>query len=154
MNASPKDTLGITITRTARLWRTKLDERLAHLGLTQAKWLVLIHIHRTGGEMSQKDIAQSVGVEGPTMVRVLDGLERIDLVRRVGHEGDRRVKFVRLTDKAGDVIEEIMRIGAGLRAEALTGLSDEDLVFLDQVMGTIFRNLEALAAKDSRLMRT
>lgn len=90
MSASTRDLVGIIINRTSRTWRTKLDERLSHLGLTQARWLVLMHLSRMNGKALQKDLAVSVGVEGPTLVRVLDGLERMGLVERVGVEGDRR----------------------------------------------------------------
>ena len=40
MSASTRELVGITISRTARMWRNKLDERLSPLGLTQARWLL------------------------------------------------------------------------------------------------------------------
>ena len=85
MSTSIREHVGITISRTARTWRTKLDERLSLLGLTQARWLVLMHLSRMGGESLQKELAFVVGVEGPTLVRVLDGLERIGLVQRLDY---------------------------------------------------------------------
>ena len=127
MSTSIREHVGITISRTARTWRTKLDERLSPLGLTQARWLVLMHLSRMGGESLQKELAFVVGVEGPTLVRVLDGLERIGLVQRLGVEGDKRARLIRLTPKADSVISDIMRIGIKLRGEALAGISDEDL---------------------------
>ena len=147
MSASPRDTVGMIINRVGRLWRTRLDERLVPLGLTQARWLVLVHLSRMNDEASQKELAQSLGVEGPTMVRVLDGLERMELVERVGRKGDRRVKVVRLTPKAQGVLEEIMRIGSGLRGEALTGLSDEELAEFSRVLEIILNNLSVMTAR-------
>lgn len=147
MSASPRDTVGMTINRVGRLWRTRLDERLVPLGLTQARWLVLVHLSRMNDEASQKELALSIGVEGPTMVRVLDGLERMELVERVGHKEDRRVKMVRLTPKAQGVLEDIMRIGSGLRGEALTGLSDEELAEFSRVLEIILNNLSAMTAR-------
>ena len=67
MSASTRDLVGIIINRTSRTWRTKLDERLSHLGLTQARWLVLMHLSRMNGKALQKDLAVSVGVEGPPL---------------------------------------------------------------------------------------
>lgn len=147
MNGTVKDTVGMILSRTARMWRTRLDERLSPLGLTQARWLVLMHLSRMGGEAPQKELAFSVGVEGPTLVRVLDGLERMEFVQRVGVEGDRRARCVRLTSKADSVISDIMRIGAGLRAEALAGISDVDLNNFFRVLETILGNLCAAAAR-------
>ena len=143
MSASTREIVGMTIARTARMWRNKLDERLSPLGLTQARWLVLMHLSRMGGEAPQKELAISVGVEGPTLVRVLDGLERLGLVQRVGVEGDRRARRVCLTPKADGVITDIMRIGANLRAEALLGITDAELDLFYRVLETIIANLVA-----------
>ena len=143
MSTSIREHVGITISRTARTWRTKLDERLSPLGLTQARWLVLIHLSRMGGESLQKELAFIVGVEGPTLVRVLDGLERIGLVQRLGVEGDKRARLIRLTPKADSVISDIMRIGIKLRGEALAGISDQDLESFFRVLETILANLVA-----------
>ena len=139
MSASTRDLVGIIINRTSRTWRTKLDERLSHLGLTQARWLVLMAL--------QKDLAVSVGVEGPTLVRVLDGLERMGLVERVGVEGDRRARRICLTPKADNVITDILNIGNQLRTEALTGIADADLEVFYSVMEVILANLLSASAK-------
>ena len=143
MSTSVREHVGITISRTARTWRTKLDERLSPLGLTQARWLVLMHLSRMGGESLQKELAFIVGVEGPTLVRVLDGLERLGLVQRLGVEGDKRARLIRLTPKADSVISDIMRIGIKLRGEALAGISDEDLESFFRVLEAILANLAA-----------
>lgn len=143
MSTSVREHVGITISRTARTWRTKLDERLSPLGLTQARWLVLMHLSRMGGESLQKELAFIVGVEGPTLVRVLDGLERLGLVQRLGVEGDKRARLIRLTSKADSVINDIMRIGIKLRGEALAGISDEDLESFFRVLEVILANLAA-----------
>ncbi len=143
MSTSIREHVGITISRTARTWRTKLDERLSPLGLTQARWLVLMHLSRMGGESLQKELAFIVGVEGPTLVRVLDGLERIGLVQRLGVEGDKRARLIRLTPQADSVISDIMRIGIKLRGEALAGISDQDLESFFRVLETILANLVA-----------
>ena len=143
MSTSIREHVGITISRTARTWRTKLDERLSPLGLTQARWLVLMHLSRMGGESLQKELAFIVGVEGPTLVRVLDGLERLGLVQRLGVEGDKRARLIRLTPKAASVISDIMRIGIKLRGEALAGISDEDIESFFRVLEAILANLAA-----------
>ena len=96
-----------------------------------------------GGESLQKKLAFIVGVEGPTLVRVLDGLERLGLVQRLGVEGDKRARLIRLTPKAASVISDIMRIGIKLRGEALAGISDEDIESFFRVLEAILANLAA-----------
>jgi len=133
--------LGIDLSRVARLMRTRLDERLAPLGLTQAKWLILLYLSKHGGTMPQKDIAECIGAEGPTVVRVLDGLERMGLTLRQGELADRRAKTVRLTAQATPVLEEITRITEGFRQEMWAGVAEEDRAAHERVMAILLKNL-------------
>jgi MarR family transcriptional regulator for hemolysin len=63
-------------------------------------WLVLTTLK---GEAwpTQHELARALGIEGPTLTRHLDGLERAGLVRRTRDPGDRRAISVELTE-AGD----------------------------------------------------
>jgi MarR family transcriptional regulator, transcriptional regulator for hemolysin len=137
----PRERIGIALGRTSRLMRTKLDERLAPLGLTQAKWLILMHLSRNGGVMPQKELTESIGVEGPTVVRVLDGLERLGLVERRDQPADRRTKDVHLTPQASPILQDIKRITESWREGIWVGVSDEDLAACGRVLGTLLRNM-------------
>ena len=66
-------------------------------GLTLAQYQV-ISLVAEKGECSQKKIAATLGVTGPTVVRIIDALERKGLVRRTRDERDRRIVQVALTD--------------------------------------------------------
>uniref|UniRef100_I2PWZ7 Transcriptional regulator n=1 Tax=Desulfovibrio sp. U5L TaxID=596152 RepID=I2PWZ7_9BACT len=143
MPAILPENIGINLSRTGRLMRTRLDERLVPLGLTQAKWLILLYLSRNGGIMPQKDIADCVGVEGPTVVRVLDGLERMGLIERREQPADRRTKDVCLTPQASTVLEEIATVTERFRQEMWTGVSDEDLAAYERVIAILQRNLNA-----------
>ena len=141
--AQLSESLGINLGRTARLMRTKLDERLAPLGLTQAKWLILLYLSKNGGAMPQKDIAECIGAEGPTVVRVLDGLERMELILRQGEPADRRAKTVRLTPQAGTILARIMRITEEFRREMWAGVHAEDVAAHERVITMLSHNLGA-----------
>lgn len=141
MSQALHEMIGIKLGRASRLWRTKLDERLGPLGLTQAKWLILVHLSKAGGAMPQKDLVEGIGVEGPTMVRVLDGLERMGLIERCGQCADRRAKVVHLTGTVAQELDVIVPIAEGLRAEILAGITDADLAVFDRVISTMLRNM-------------
>jgi MarR family transcriptional regulator for hemolysin len=148
MNESPpSERIGFDLSRTARMWRSRLDERLAPLGLTQAKWVILLHLSKSDGPLPQRELVDRVGVEGPTLVRLLDGLERLGLIERQDSHTDRRAKSVHLTVAAQPVLHDITRIAANLRKEILTGISDEDLNVCLGVFGRMARNVNAMAAK-------
>jgi MarR family transcriptional regulator for hemolysin len=141
---APRDRIGIAMSRVARLWRSRLDERLAPLGLTQAKWVILLHLSQSEGMLPQRELVDQVGVEGPTLVRVLDGLERMNLIERHDCPTDRRTKTVHLTSSAQPILEKIMRIAADLRCEVLAGIDDEELSICLKVFGRMAQNVGTL----------
>jgi len=147
MPAAP-ERFGFDLGRLARQWRLSLDERLAPLGLTQARWTVLLHLARAGGAMAQRDLAESIGVEGPTLVRGLDGLERQGLIERRETKGDRRSKTVHLTAAATPLLAQIDAIATTLRAEVLGSIDPEELARCHAVLGRIGANLAAARKGD------
>jgi len=133
----------LELSRVSRRWRARLDERLKHLDLTQARWVALLYLSRTG-PISQRELADMIGIEGPTLVRLLDGLEQQGLVERRACSSDRRVKKVELTERAGPILGEINRIAGELRGELLAGISAGDLAVAGRVLKTIADRLEGV----------
>lgn len=133
----------VELARVSRQWRKRIDERLRHLDLTQARWMVLLQLSRMGAPVSQRELADIIGVEGPTLVRVLDNLERQGLVERRACEADRRVKLIELAEGAGPVIAEIGRIAAGLRQELLEGVPAGELERARELLKIIADRLES-----------
>jgi MarR family transcriptional regulator for hemolysin len=103
----------------SRRWRSMLDERLRPVGLTLARWTVLFWLSQSDGIITQRELADLVGIEGPTLVRQLHALEAQGLVERVPFPSDRRAKGIRLTDKAAPVLEQINSISENMRQEFL-----------------------------------
>jgi len=133
---------GMQLGHLTRGWRAELDRRLADLGLSQARWLVLLHLARFAEPPTQRELAQSVGVEGPTLARLLDSLEKQGLVQRQAVLEDRRAKKILLSDTALPLIEKIENIANVLRIELFEGVSEEDLRVSMRVHSQILANLE------------
>ncbi|HHX35644.1 MAG TPA: MarR family transcriptional regulator [Gammaproteobacteria bacterium] len=133
---------GMQLTQLSRAWRAELDRRLADLGLSQARWLVLLHLARGKKRPTQGELAYSVGVENPTLARLLDALEAQQLIERQPDQHDRRVKKIALTDAALQLIEKIEIIATGLRSEIFAGLSEQDIQDCQQTHARMLANLE------------
>ncbi|TWI50476.1 MarR family transcriptional regulator for hemolysin [Pseudomonas duriflava] len=134
---------GRQILHISRAWRAELDRRLSHLGLSQARWQVLLTLARMGEQHpTQRELAQSVSVEGPTLARLLDGLEAQKLVKRVAVSEDRRAKRIMLTPAAGPLIEKIQTIADALREELLSGIDESAIDICQQVHQQVLVNLE------------
>ncbi|MFS2200926.1 MarR family transcriptional regulator [Pseudomonas sp. Pseusp3] len=133
---------GMQLAQMSRGWRAELDRRLAGLGLSQARWLVLLHLARFDEAPTQRELAQSVGVEGPTLARLLDSLESQGLVQRQAVLEDRRAKKIVLCAPARPLIEQIETIATQLRYELFEGVDEADLKVCMRVHGHILSNLE------------
>jgi len=92
--------------------------------------------------MSQRNLAEQIGVEGPTLVRLLDALEQRGLIERVDSDDDRRVKNIHLAESAKPLIEEITRISDAFREELLEGVPADDLATAHRVLALIGDRLE------------
>jgi len=126
-DATLRQTFGYHIGEVARLWRGQIDRRVRPLGLSFMQWVTLLQLSRADKDFVQKDLAQAVGIEGPTMVGVLDRLVDAGLVERRVAAHDRRANTVHLTGGGRAILrvadEEIGKLRDGL----LEGLSEAEL---------------------------
>lgn len=136
---------GMQLAQLSRGWRAELDRRLAGLGLSQARWLVLLHLARFEVAPTQRELAASVGVEGPTLARLLDSLEAQGLVRRQAVVEDRRAKQISLSESALPLIKQIETIANTLRVELFSGIGEEELATAMAVHAKVLANLEKRA---------
>lgn len=130
-----------------RRWRTRVNERLAGCGLTQARWSTLLQLSRCEGPTTQTELATLLGVEGPTLVRLLDALEKKGLIKRRLTADDRRVKLIALTPAAQSVLDRINRIAREVREEVLGDLDTSDLEVCLGVLRHIGARLEGSLGK-------
>jgi MarR family transcriptional regulator, transcriptional regulator for hemolysin len=129
------------LTFVARRWRNLLNEELRELGQSQARWGALYWIAVFGESVNQTELADRIGVEQPTLGRVLRDLEEEGLIERVVAE-DRRAKAIRLTPAAKPLMRQINRIQESVRVKLLRGIDAEDLATCMAVFARILANFE------------
>jgi MarR family transcriptional regulator, transcriptional regulator for hemolysin len=110
-----------------RRWRNRLNEELALIGQTQARWESLFWIEAAGGHATQSEVAQRVGIEGPTFARMLDRLEKEKLVVRRASKSDRRTKTIALCKGAAPRLKEISDMTDRLRSRLLEDVDPVEL---------------------------
>jgi MarR family transcriptional regulator for hemolysin len=116
-----------SLLRLARIYRREVNRALAEHGLSDAKALPVLHIARAGGGLRQGVLAEELGVEGPSLVRILDQLCAANLVERRDDPNDRRAKTLYLTPEGqalAVVVEDAVQV---VRARVLASVSDVNL---------------------------
>ncbi|MCZ6524384.1 MAG: MarR family transcriptional regulator [Alphaproteobacteria bacterium] len=113
---------GFILNDVARLLRKVYDRRVRSLGLTRSQWWVVTHLYRSEG-VTQSELADILELERASLGRLLDRLEAKGWVRREADAKDRRAKRVYLTAQVEEPMRTMRSIAAGVRGDALSGLS-------------------------------
>jgi MarR family transcriptional regulator for hemolysin len=130
-----------TLVIAARQWRRTSHGVLAAYNVSEACATPLLIAGRLGEGVRQVVLAEHIGIEGPSLVRLLDQLCAAGLVVRAEDPNDRRAKTISLTDEGRAVTAKIELELVGLRAGVLEGVSRDDLE-------ATLRVLNAFNAKD------
>lgn len=131
----------------SRKMRTGFDALVRTRGLTLARARALMLLARHPG-ISQTELAGLLEIENPTVVRLLDGLEKQGLIRRTPAETDRRVKRIDLTEEAEDQVDEIEDLAEVMRSTMARGIPEADLTVTLNVLRRMIANLESGPAAD------
>jgi MarR family transcriptional regulator, transcriptional regulator for hemolysin len=135
------------LSKASRKLRTLFDSRVKKLGLTLARARTLMLLDRRD-VLNQKELAEELEIETPTMVRLLDGLEKQGFIERRAVEGDRRVKQIVMTAQGAELAKDVNHLAQELRAEFLRDIDQKDLLKTIDVLSAVNRNLGNLIEKD------
>ncbi len=125
---------------TAHRFERAMNVELATEGITYRQFQVLAWLS-LDGELAQVDLAERMNVEPPTLVRVLDCMQRDGLIDRLGCPGDRRRKVIRSTPKAAPVWEKIVGCANRVRDRSVRGMSADETRFLRELLERVHGNL-------------
>lgn len=136
--------IGLLISKLGRLWRREADQALADHGLSHATALPLMVLARQGDCVRQGVLADEMGIEGPSLVRLIDLLQAEGLVQRREDPTDRRAKTLHLTATGKAKVEEINRVLRRVRAYLLKDIASAELA-------VTFETLQRIEGRANRL---
>jgi MarR family transcriptional regulator, transcriptional regulator for hemolysin len=136
--------IGRLIARLARIWRRESDQALSDHGLSYATAIPLLVLSRQGENVRQGVLADELGIEGPSLVRLIDLLQAEGLVERREDPTDRRAKTLHLTRAGETKVEETNRVLRRVRASLLKDIGPEELAIT-------FETLQRIEQRASRL---
>jgi MarR family transcriptional regulator, transcriptional regulator for hemolysin len=134
------------LTFVARRWRNVMNEELQAVGQSHARWGTLYWIAVFGDRVNQTQLAERMGVEQPTLGRVLRDLEADGLIWRRAPRVDRRARVIGLTAESKPLMQKINRIQNSVRADLLKGIDPADLTACLAVFAKILENTDRRAA--------
>ena len=144
-----KRLLGVRLVGLGRRWRQTLDAHLATLGLSDAAWAPLVHLQRLGDGLSQSELAAAAGLDGSSLVRLLDILVEQGLIERRADAADRRIKRVYLTAPGRRSVARIRKRLTVIEDTLLADLDDDTAHTLLRAFEQIEARIAAMAAQDT-----
>ena len=132
--------LGLLLATTSKAVGRAFNSALAESGGSVPVWLILNALEREP-RRTQLDNARAVGIEGPTLTRHLDGMERAGLVERRRDSVDRRAVRVELTPAGRELHGRLLRAVIGFNERLHAGLGSDEVAMLRSVLGRMEENV-------------
>lgn len=149
-----KNQTGIDLVLLLNSLTRQLNNRLArHIDLgdqeiTVEQLSLLIGLWTREG-MSQQELGDFVDKDRPSVTRLLDNMEKNNLVVRITSESDRRIRLIYLTRKGRELQEKLFKLADGVVKNSLNGVDSETLGQFISVAGLIRSSIQKKNAEDA-----
>lgn len=141
--------IGFVVNSTAKAFQKTLDLELRkNVGVTISQLRVVVTLIQHPGS-TQKEIAEKVGVEGATLVPVIDKMEKEGLLKRKPDSKDRRVNRIFLTPKADSLWNSMMECLLHTRKIATKDIRENELEATLETLRKISKNLSTYLEVDT-----
>ena len=112
------------------------------LDITPEQWTVLLYLWEKDG-VAQQELCNATFKDKPSMTRLIDNMERQQLVVRMSDRKDRRTNKIHLKETGKNLEEKARFIANKTLKEALHGLTLEELKVSQEVLRKIFHNTQS-----------
>lgn len=143
-----ENSVGFWICQASHALQRAFNEELAPQGITYRQCQVLGCL-ALEGPLSQTDLAERMRIEPPTLVGILDRMERDGWIRRDADKHDRRKKLIHPQRAAKPVWSKIVACANRVRAKATHGLSPQELAQLKRLLNHVQENLEPAQTREA-----
>ena len=135
------NSIGYKVYRTSRAFQKAFDLELRNkVGVTLSQWRVINVLVSFNG-ITQKEIADKLEVEAPSLIPMIDKLQNLELVERRSDPKDRRINRIYLTNKAESLYESMHECGLSIIKLATKGIDQDQLNIVIKYLDTIINNL-------------
>jgi MarR family transcriptional regulator, transcriptional regulator for hemolysin len=128
-----------------RLLSKRLNEMIAHTGLTNSQWPIIVRL-LLHAELTQAELCEQLSIEASTVSKTLQRMEQMGWIQR--QDGtDKREKKVRITEKASQYLPAWFDETYALEKMALKGIPAEDITVFDRVLDQMIVNIRKGGSK-------
>ncbi len=136
------DNIWFYIAYTARLFRNTTTKVFQESGfdITVEMWQVLMMLWYKNG-LSQQEIINCIGKEKTTITRIINNMERRNLIIRVPDRKNRRNNLIYLTHYGKELQNKLVPIAENIQEKAIYNLNENEISELKRILRKIHNNL-------------
>lgn len=137
-----ENSIGFVVYSASKVMQKAFDLQLRSktgINLTQSK--VIFTLYMQSGP-TQRELADKIGVESPTLVPIIDKMEQDGYVKRKPDENDRRIKRIYPTSKTDSLWDLMMECAVQIRKASTKDLSEQEIKSALGVVKKITENLD------------
>lgn len=127
-----------------------VSAQLSHHEIDRHFYL-LYWIAKSESPQTQKELAEAIQQDKSSMVRIIDFLVDKGFVKRMQNRADRRESLIVLTEKAEQIVPEIIRAFDVVETEAIKNLDPDELNHLRNGMDRVLENLRCLPSTEVKV---
>lgn len=147
-----ENSMGFVVNMTAKAFQKSFDIELRkNAGVSLSQWRVVGALVIQPG-LTQKEIADKVGIEGATLVPIIDKMEKEGLLKRKPDSSDRRVNRIYLTQKADSLWESMVECALKIRKSSTKNISENDIQTTLETLRKISQNLTSFSEIDKAIV--
>ncbi len=135
------DCVMLLTSRASKRLSALLEQRFAEFGITRVQWFALYYTN-CSGNVTQRELADLMGIKEPTVVRLLDRCEKEGLLQRVPSQSDKRKKMLALTQKGETLNAQLTKVAEQFMHDAIAGISQDDLDTYINVIEKMLSNVD------------
>lgn len=139
------DPIGFLLNSTSRNLIYLKEHFLKKYKVTHEQWALIYQLYGQTG-MTQKELATRVKKDQPNVTRILDLLEKKNLVRREKKENDRRCFLIFLTEEGQQLYKQIQPNQEVIQL-AFQGFTKEEKDIFKTLLSRINQNIEDYFSK-------
>src|ERR671938_1285750 len=136
-----ENSIGFIVNRAARSFVKALDLELHDkVGVTVGQWKVIVMLVKQNG-LTQKETADKLGLESPTLIPIIDKMEKEGLIIRKVDPSDRRNNRIYRTERADALWDKTIKCALRIREVSAKDIPDENMNIIRNVLEKIRQNL-------------
>ncbi|MGI4849846.1 MAG: MarR family winged helix-turn-helix transcriptional regulator [Janthinobacterium lividum] len=129
--------LSVLITQVSRRYKAAFDKMAGDYQLSHASAWPMVMISRLGDGVRPGAVADAMGMEAPSLVRIIEQLSESGLVERRDDVSDRRAKTLHLTEEGKVCAARLEKALLPFRRELFAACSAADIEACLRVMSAL-----------------